>query len=242
MHVDFERILIVDRDEGAMRLVDAVREFNQENGTSIRTIALHAESDRHAMFVREADEAFALDTADAAGAGVRSGTVSRLHPGLERVLRESGADAAWVGWGLGAPDVEVAELCERLGVVFVGAGSRLIRRVGDRIAARRFAAEAGFPVTAWSGGPVESYEEALAAARSEDEQMPSQRILPDHRPHGFGEPVEAAAHVGHLRRQPDSRALLPVQRAQTRKAGHRVSNAATTARKCSASKPGSTTT
>ncbi len=168
MHVDFERILIVDRDEGAMRLVDAVREFNQENGTSIRTIALHAESDRHAMFVREADEAFALDTADAAGAGVRSGTVSRLHPGLERVLRESGADAAWVGWGLGAPDVEVAELCERLGVVFVGAGSRLIRRVGDRIAARRFAAEAGFPVTAWSGGPVESYEEALAAARRLD--------------------------------------------------------------------------
>ena len=53
----FERIAIVNRGEAAMRLIRAVREIQFEQGSSLRTIALHTEIERNAMFVREADEA-----------------------------------------------------------------------------------------------------------------------------------------------------------------------------------------
>ena len=50
-----ERIVVVNRGEAAMRLIHAVREFNREHGTRMRTIALVTEPDRHAKFAREAD-------------------------------------------------------------------------------------------------------------------------------------------------------------------------------------------
>jgi len=60
---EFQRVAIVNRGEAAMRFIHAVREFNQERGTSLRTIALYTEPDRNAMFVREADEAVCLGAA-----------------------------------------------------------------------------------------------------------------------------------------------------------------------------------
>ena len=60
MQHDFQRIAIVNRGEAAMRFIHAVREYNHEQGASLCTIALFTEPDRHAMFVREADEAVAL--------------------------------------------------------------------------------------------------------------------------------------------------------------------------------------
>ena len=145
MDRQFERILIVDRDEGAMRLVNAVREFNQENGTSIRTVALRTMSERHAMFVREADEAVELESEDPSDGDAGHGTVSSRLPGLESAVRASGADAMWVGWGHGGPDAQAAGLCERLGLVFVGPDAGLIGRLGDPASARRIAALAGIP-------------------------------------------------------------------------------------------------
>ena len=63
MSRNFERVAIVNRGEAAMRFIHAAREFNQEHGTALRSIALFTEPDRHAMFVREADEAFSLGPA-----------------------------------------------------------------------------------------------------------------------------------------------------------------------------------
>ena len=60
MNQQFQRVAIVNRGEAAMRFIHAVREFNLENGTSLRTIALFTEPDRQATFVREADEAVSL--------------------------------------------------------------------------------------------------------------------------------------------------------------------------------------
>ena len=60
MNYEFERVAIVNRGEAAMRFIHAARDFNQEHGTSLRTIALFNDCERHAMFVREADEAFCL--------------------------------------------------------------------------------------------------------------------------------------------------------------------------------------
>src|SRR4029450_8015757 len=86
------------------------------------------------------------------------------HGALERALREARADAAWVGWGFVAEQAEFAELCERLGVVFVGPDPAVMRLVGDKIAAKRLAEEARVPVAPWSGGPVGSGDEALRHA------------------------------------------------------------------------------
>ena len=63
MNHEFERVAIVNRGEAAMRFIHAAREFSQEHGVELRTIALFTEPDRHAMFVREADEAVCLGPA-----------------------------------------------------------------------------------------------------------------------------------------------------------------------------------
>ena len=123
-----------------MRLVNAVRELRVERDEDIRTIALHTAAERTAMFVREADEAVLLD-----------GTYLDLDA-LERALVAARADAAWVGWGFVAERPEFAELCVRLGITFVGPSAEVMRRLGDKIGAKRLAEEAAVPVAAWSGG------------------------------------------------------------------------------------------
>ena len=112
----FSRIAIVNRGEAAMRLIHAVRDLNAEGGPVVRTIALHTDEERTAMFAREADEAHAL--------GPAAGRPYLDHAVLERALRETGADAVWVGWGFVAEDPAFADLCERIGVTFIGPSAR----------------------------------------------------------------------------------------------------------------------
>src|SRR5581483_11128566 len=169
--MEFERIAIVNRGEAALRLLHAVAELNRSGRTAsgaaphrLRTIALYTEPDRHAWFVREADEAYCLGPATALDAHG-----SRVHTyldydRLEAALLATGADAAWVGWGFVAEHAAFAELCERLGITFVGPPSAVIRRLGDKIEAKRLAEAAGVPVSPWSGGPVSDAAEAHAAA------------------------------------------------------------------------------
>ena len=157
----FHRLAIVNRGEAAMRAIHAVRELNEERATPIRVIALYTEPERHALFVRQADEAHCLGPATVAdGEERRSAYLD--YERLERALVETRADAAWVGWGFVAEHPAFAELCERLGVVFVGPGPDVMRALGDKIEAKRLAEQAGVPVAPWSGGPVESVEDALA--------------------------------------------------------------------------------
>ncbi|PPK65682.1 carboxyl transferase domain-containing protein [Actinokineospora auranticolor] len=152
----FSRIAIVNRGEAAMRLIHAVRDLAAETGSPIETVALHTDVDRAATFVREADIAYDLGPA-AARPYLDLGV-------LERALVETGADAAWVGWGFVAEDPAFAELCERVGVTFVGPSADAMRRLGDKIGAKLIAEEVGVPVAPWSRGAVETLEAALAAA------------------------------------------------------------------------------
>jgi acetyl/propionyl-CoA carboxylase alpha subunit/acetyl-CoA carboxylase carboxyltransferase component len=162
---DLRRIAIVNRGEPAMRLIHAVREFNREHGTALRTIALVTEPDRRAMFVREADEVYDLGPAmigDAAGRHAAYVDLARL----EAALRDTTADAAWVGWGFVAERPAFVELCERLGVTFIGPPAAVMRRLGDKIAAKRLAEAAGIAVVPWSRGPIVNDAEAVAAAQT----------------------------------------------------------------------------
>jgi len=154
----FNRIAVVNRGEAAVRLIRAVRELNEEHGHGIRTVALHTESERAAMFVRQADEAVCLR------AGGSAASPYLDHAELERALRESRADAVWVGWGFVAEDPAFAELCARLGIVFIGPSAQAMRRLGDKIEAKLMAERVGVPVAPWSGGPVESLEDAVRHA------------------------------------------------------------------------------
>ena len=153
----FTRVAIVNRGEAAMRLIHAVRDLNaQGGGAPIHTIALYTDEERTAMFAREADEAYSLGPASA-----------RPYIDLavlERVLVECAADAVWVGWGFVAEDPAFADLCERLGVTFIGPSADAMRRLGDKIGSKLLAEEVGVPVAPWSGGGVDTLEAALAAA------------------------------------------------------------------------------
>ena len=120
------RIAIVNRGEAAMRLIHAVRDLNGCEGYTISTIALHTDGERHAMFVREADEAYPL--------GPASARPYLDLAVLERALVETRADAAWVGWGFVAEDPAFAQLCDRLGVTFIGPTAEAMRDSGTRSA------------------------------------------------------------------------------------------------------------
>ncbi|MFI6889584.1 ATP-binding protein [Streptosporangium canum] len=151
----FSRVAIVNRGEAAMRLIHAVRDLSAETGARIETVALYTEADRNATFVREADVAYSL--------GPASARPYLDHAVLERALTETGADAAWVGWGFVAEDPAFAELCEKIGVTFVGPSAEAMRKLGDKIGAKLIAEEVGVPVAPWSRGEVATLEDALRA-------------------------------------------------------------------------------
>lgn len=139
-----------------MRLIHAVRELAAEAGTPIETVALYTDVDRTATFVREADLGYDL--------GPASARPYLDLAVLERALVESGADAAWVGWGFVAEDPAFAELCARIGVTFVGPSAEAMRKLGDKIGAKLIAEEVGVPVAPWSRGAVEDLDAAIRSA------------------------------------------------------------------------------
>ena len=152
----FIRVAIVNRGEAAMRLIHAVRELSAETGTRIETVAFYTDADRTATFVREADLGYDL--------GPASARPYLDLAVLERALRASGADAAWVGWGFVAEDPAFAELCERIGVTFVGPNAEAMRKLGDKIGSKLLAEEVDVPVAPWSRGAVDDLDTAIRVA------------------------------------------------------------------------------
>ena len=155
----FGRLAVVNRGEPAMRLINAVREWNAEGRPPLRVIAVYTAPDRHAMFVREADEAVLIGPDDQ-DEGSFAASPYLDYAELERALRQCRADAVWPGWGFVSEKAEFAELCDRLGITFVGPSAEVMRRLGDKIESKRLAEQVGVPLAAWSGGPVASLDEA----------------------------------------------------------------------------------
>ncbi|QVT81591.1 Acetyl-/propionyl-coenzyme A carboxylase alpha chain [Nocardioides aquaticus] len=156
----FQRLAVVNRGEPAIRLTRAVRQLNEERGWGIEVVALHTRAEQKSLFVRAADDAVCLRDAGPAGVPYLD------HVELERALGLGRADAVWVGWGFVAEDPAFAELCERLGLVFVGPSARAMRQLGDKIEAKLLAEQTGVPVAAWSGGPVDGPEDAARQAEA----------------------------------------------------------------------------
>ncbi|WP_408667325.1 carboxyl transferase domain-containing protein [Jatrophihabitans sp.] len=154
----FRRVAIVNRGEAAMRLIHAVRELNAAGGEQIETVALYTDAESSAKFVREADLRYPI--------GPASARPYLDYAVLERALRETGADAAWVGWGFVAEDPAFAELCERLGITFIGPSAAAMRALGDKIGSKLLAEKVGVPVAPWSQGAVDDLRSALTKAET----------------------------------------------------------------------------
>jgi acetyl/propionyl-CoA carboxylase alpha subunit/acetyl-CoA carboxylase carboxyltransferase component len=166
---NIQRVAIVNRGEAAMRLIHAVRELSESgaaDGFRPSTVAFYTDPDSRAMFVREADFAISLGPAtfvDPKDGRRKSGYLD--YERLERALVESGADAAWVGWGFVAEHPDFAELCAKLGITFIGPPAAVMRKLADKISAKRLAESAELPVAPWSGGPVDTLSAAKAKAK-----------------------------------------------------------------------------
>ncbi len=154
----FSRIAVINRGEPAVRLIRAVRELNSEFGYGIKVIALHTASERHALFVRLADEGVLLrDKGD-------QGSPYLDHAELERAMIAGRVDACWPGWGFVSEDAGFVDLCDRIGVTFIGPPAAAMRKLGDKVQAKYLAEATGVPVAPWSGGPVEDMASALEHA------------------------------------------------------------------------------
>ena len=146
----FNKLLIANRAEIALRLMRTCRELG------VATVAVYSEADRSSLHVRYADEAYLLGP----------GTPGESYLNVERVMdvaRRSQVEAIHPGYGFLAENPLFVDACEREGIVFIGPSSRTMRLLGDKIAARRLAANAGVPVVPGEEKAA-TFDEALAAA------------------------------------------------------------------------------
>ena len=147
----FQKILIANRGEIALRIHRACREMG------IKTVAVHSTADADAMHVRMADEAICI--------GPPSATDSYLNvPNIISAAEIAQADAIHPGYGFLSENARFAEIVEEHNIVFIGPTPDHIRRMGDKIEAKRTAAQLGLPLVPGSDGPVESSEEAIRIA------------------------------------------------------------------------------
>lgn len=153
----FDRVLIANRGEIALRIIRACQEMGME------AIAVYSDADVHARHVRAADRAVRIGPAPASESYLRMETI------VEAALA-TGAGAVHPGYGFLAERASFAAAVEEAGMAFVGPDHRSIAALGDKLAARRTATEAGVPVVPGTLEPApvdrpDQVEEILAAAR-----------------------------------------------------------------------------
>ncbi len=148
----FKKVLIANRGEIALRVIRACKELG------IKTVAIHSEADAASQHVRAADEKVCVGPAEAA-------LSYRNIPNVLSAAEISGADAIHPGYGFLSENAHFAEVCESIGIKFIGPSSENIAMLGDKAKAREIVMKRGLPVTPGSPGELRSEEEALQAAQ-----------------------------------------------------------------------------
>lgn len=144
------KVLVANRGEIALRVIRACREVG------IRSVAVYSTADSGSLHRMLADEAICI--------GPPNASKSYLNiPAIISAAELTGADAIHPGYGFLSENARFAEICERVGIKFIGPSSRAIARMGDKAAARTFAAEAGVPITPGSAGTCASAAEVKRA-------------------------------------------------------------------------------
>jgi len=148
----FEKVLIANRGEIALRILRACREMG------IRSVAVHSSADADAMHVRLAEESVCIGPPKAADSYLSSAAILSA-------ATISNADAIHPGYGFLSENADFAQMVEEHGFTFIGPASEHIRQMGDKITAKRIMKEAGIPVVPGSDGPVTDEHDALKIAQ-----------------------------------------------------------------------------
>lgn len=147
----FDKILIANRGEIAVRIIRACREMG------IKTVAVYSEADRESLHTLLADEAICI--------GPAPSTQSYLN--MERILTATvamKADAIHPGFGFLSENTRFAELCEKCNITFIGPSAAVIGKMGNKSEARKTMMEAGVPVIPGGKEAVRQVQEAKAMA------------------------------------------------------------------------------
>jgi len=145
-------VLIANRGEIAIRIARAARDHG------VKSIAIYADGDRNALHVKACDEAYALD-------GV---TATDSYLNIEKIIsvaKKSGAEAIHPGYGFLSENAKFAQAVIDAGLIWVGPPPAAIAALGDKVSARKIAAQVGAPLVAGTPDPVASSKEVLAFAK-----------------------------------------------------------------------------
>jgi pyruvate carboxylase subunit A len=145
-----KKILIANRGEIAVRIVRACSEMG------IKSVAIYSDADRHALHVKKADEAYNIGSDPVIG-------YLNAH-NIVNLAVASGCDALHPGYGFLSENPELAEICARRGIKFIGPEASVIRQMGDKIQARNAMVASGIPCTPGSDGNLANVEEARTLA------------------------------------------------------------------------------
>lgn len=147
----FKKVLVANRGEIALRVIRACRELG------IKTVAVYSEADADSLHLRYADECHFIGAAEP----------SQSYLNIEKIMeaaKKSGCEAIHPGYGFLSQIPAFAKACVENGLTFIGPSADVLRRMGNKVEARKAAAEAGVPVIPGSLEPVKS-EEAVTLAR-----------------------------------------------------------------------------
>ncbi|WP_199622807.1 acetyl-CoA carboxylase biotin carboxylase subunit [Paenibacillus alkalitolerans] len=148
----FQKVLVANRGEIAVRVIRACRELG------IYTVAVYSEADRDALHVRLADEAYCI--------GPTASKDSYLNmTNIMSVATLTGTDAIHPGYGFLAENADFAEICERCDIVFIGPSPEAISKMGDKSVAKQTMRDANVPVIPGSAGLIDTLDDAVAVAR-----------------------------------------------------------------------------
>ncbi len=147
-----KKVLIANRGEIAVRIIRACAEMG------IKSVAIYSDADRHSLHVKKADESYNIGPDTVAG-------YLNAHR-ITNVALETGCDAIHPGYGFLSENPQLAANCQRRNIKFIGPSSKIIRRMGDKIAARKAMIAAGIPVTPGSEGNLANVAEAIACAET----------------------------------------------------------------------------
>jgi acetyl-CoA carboxylase, biotin carboxylase subunit len=147
-----KKILIANRGEIAVRVLRACKELE------IATVAVHSTADNESMHVRLADESICI--------GSQKAQDSYLNiPSLISAIEITGADAVHPGYGFLSENYKFAEILEQHKIKFIGPSSELIRKMGDKIEAKKIAKSLGLPIVSGSETGIKDISEAIKVSK-----------------------------------------------------------------------------